>query len=1466
VIHKKWKYKSLLLLITIFILSPCFAFAQENEQETEVYLSFSYRSAINSVVIAYFKNNTFYLPYKELFQLLDIENNVNLQGGNIQLYGRYLEEQTYYELNLAQFSAEIGDKKIALPQQDFIIKELDYYLKPEIFSELFGLDFTVDFNNLSLDLKTEKKIPVVQKILRQQKRERIQQNARFYNLNYPVVYNRDRKIFGGGFIDYNLSAINSSSNNVYIYNTAIGFEAVGGDVQGSLNGNYSSGTSSLDANNLRWRYAFQNSDLITNIQVGQTFSTGLLTNPFTGVKITNEPFEPRRLYDEFTITGNTIPQSEVELYVNNSLVDFKKSDELGNYRFITPLTYGNSQYDLRVFGPTGQVREISQRVRVPFTFLPPGEINYNINIGELDNSLLGTEDRGSILQGDVITGVNDWLTAEAGVEYFENFHDNLPTFTGGLSARFWNKYLVTTEIANEAFFRNTASVIYANSASLNFDYTEFITDGGIYNPASQVREFQGNAFYPFAVGKLPLNLRVFGSRIIRETIPFNRYRVDLSSRINRLNLRFGITNSRAGQNILQFSDNTRFTFSATYNFSQFQSVPKILRNAFLRSEISALPRQNKIEEIELLASKNIFEKGNIQFIAARNFRFDFNSLSVNLVIDFNKTRVNSTFRNIRKSSSITNNIRGSVGFDPNNNNLIFSSRNQVGRSASAVRLFVDYDGNEVYSEGDQLIENNAVRIDRTGSNEFSKDGVHYITQMQPYFKYNMEVNKGAIENPLLVPKEQQFGVISDPNFFKPIDIPFYSSGIIEGRVVRKLPNRDLEGIGGLRVFLIDKDAASAEELRTFSDGGFYSYEVPPGNYTLQIDSTQLNLLNVTSEPEQMDIEIESLANGDFVEGLRFVLTPKETEPREELITGDETGIPADTASVDTAGEIIDIPDTPNESITASDTTLTVADSLEAITQSDEVDDELIGEETGIPADSSKNIKISSELLPGETPSDTTMILSIEDSLARADSLNDDLAAIIDSARIANARAENNRRNEGAENQIKVQVSGPPSIVNPDAVTGAPDTAQNQKDTPVTLTLTPPETTDTTNNPDIPNATNVTVTIPAMNNKPGETLNVVLENRDAFNADTLSLLIPPGNSNQSDTLIMVMPLNQMPTSDTLSVSIPSRSAGQKGPIAMLLKPKPVTETDSLKLEKFPEVETPYSRDTLMVEVYPETVTQRIILPKLREESAAATPTPEAPAADPCTYTLQFVSYFENYQAQNYSENIILSAPTAETYIIYNAFTDLYAIRGGSYNNLNESSDELYFHQNDLKDASIVNICYSPDKTDNQSFYAIELNRYKTETQAQRFAEQLSGKYAGQAYIKFEPATAFYSVRTGASTNRKLLESEVRGIKSELPESSPRIVVEKNILFMNVSFRYQVQAGIFSSLQEAESYASDFEENFNMPTSITNYRDNLYLVMVEKTFTRWNEVLAFKAYVEKTGGFREPVIHMMEYEVE
>jgi hypothetical protein len=113
---------------------------------------------------------------------------------------------------------------------------------------------------------------------------------------------------------------------------------------------------------------------------------GLTPVAYTGLRLTNEPIEPRFMFGEIPFTGTVPPNSEVELYRNNTLVDFTEADETGYYRFAVPLTYGTSNYNVRVFSPTGEMSEREARLQIPFNFLPPGEVNYYFDAGRLDAS------------------------------------------------------------------------------------------------------------------------------------------------------------------------------------------------------------------------------------------------------------------------------------------------------------------------------------------------------------------------------------------------------------------------------------------------------------------------------------------------------------------------------------------------------------------------------------------------------------------------------------------------------------------------------------------------------------------------------------------------------------------------------------------------------------------------------------------------------------------------------------------------------------------------------------------------------------------------------------------------------------------------------------------------------------------------------------------------------------------------
>lgn len=850
--------------------------AQVTDTEaTEVYLEFRYRGVINTLIIAYYHNDEFYLPVSELFNTFQIDNNRD----GLSISGNFSTKQTPYSIDLSSTRISFGDKVYPITKDDYILSDLDNYIRAELFATIFNLNFSVNFNNLSLGLETQETIPVVERLFREQRRK-VADGNRYTQERYDLKYDREHPFLDLGFLDYNLSSNTIPNGTVYNANTNIGAQFNGGDLQGTIYGSYSNNFSNIASRNLRWRYMFRNNKAISRLLIGQAQTDGISSQAYTGIKISNEPIEPRRSFDEFPILGTTIPQSEVELYLNNLLIDFQEADAGGNYQFLAPVSYGANQVDLKIYGPTGQIIERASRIQVPFNFQPKGIFNYNFNAGQLNTPLIGTTKKDMTVQASGAYGISNWLTGGLGVEYYESYHKSLPTLTGNLSSRISNKYILTLEAATEAYIRSTLSATFSNFASFNIDVTEYkpVSGFSIYNTSNDQRRIIGSLFYPFQIASIPFNIRLSSFTRVRNNLTTNNYSINTSSKFNNLNVRFGFNNRSENEfDIFSLSNSASLENSITYNVSNQRGIPKFFRGAFLRSQLRYQPAQKQFDSAELLVSQTVFKKGRIQFAFGKNFAQNYNTFRFSFVFDFNKIRSSSTFSNINNSNSFTQNVRGSVGYDSNYENFILTSRDQVGRAGAAVKLFVDNNNNGTFDDGDDSIPSNAVRLKRSGATSQTKNGILYFTQMQPYYYYNMEVNKGALKNPMLVPNFEKFGVITDPNRFKKIEIPFYMSGVIEGSVERLFEGGLKNGIGGLKLNLISQSRDFSQELRTFSDGSFYSYEVPPGKYTLSVDNSQLEILNVKSMPEKLTFEVKALPDGDFIEGLSILLVPPNYE-------------------------------------------------------------------------------------------------------------------------------------------------------------------------------------------------------------------------------------------------------------------------------------------------------------------------------------------------------------------------------------------------------------------------------------------------------------------------------------------------------------------------------------------------------------------------------------------------------------
>ena len=203
------------------------------------------------------------------------------------------------------------------------------------------------------------------------------------------------------------------------------------------------------------------------------------------------------------------------------------------------------------------------------------------------------------------------------------------------------------------------------------------------------------------------------------------------------------------------------------------------------------------------------------------------------------------------STSLRESLTGSIGVDARNVHIEASNREQVGRAAVSVLSYVDNNNSGTYDKDDEILPYNAVILDDPATAMVGRDGILRLTQLQSYYRYNIKVNRNAIENPTLVPLKTEFSFVTDPN---------QATG--------------MQGQGGLRLLIKGITNNYEETVRTFSDGGFYAMDIPPGKYTIEVDQTQLSFLMATNPQGALNFEIQALSQGDYVEGLQIHLIPE----------------------------------------------------------------------------------------------------------------------------------------------------------------------------------------------------------------------------------------------------------------------------------------------------------------------------------------------------------------------------------------------------------------------------------------------------------------------------------------------------------------------------------------------------------------------------------------------------------------
>lgn len=848
-------------------------------QIQDVYLSFNFSNLVNTIITAEYYNDSIYLPIGAIFKQLRINYIIDPQGKTIS--GFFIKPSNKYEINFAKKIGDFNGREVALDSSTFLVTALEFYLTPSIFKKIFNLDFAVDMNNLSLYLKTEEKLPVMEDYERSIKRQFLTIGPNPLVQQAPLRFPRKRALFDGGVVDYFLTGYSNAGQNSFSYALDAGAELLGGDLEGSISGSYTRKKSLIYAQDIHWRYVVDSSKYISSASLGNLTSNGLTQYGFRGFQLTNIPVFIRTLFGSYAFNVKTNPNWDVELYQNGQLIGYSKADAFGNVRFSVPLVYGNSFLDMKIYGPSGEFREEQRRIQIPYSFIPKGEINYAINIGKL-NSV-----NNNLVQVNVIAGLTDWLTNKVGIDYLNSPFYNKPVAYNSLSLRIGTSYLLNFDAAPAAVYRATFSGVYPSLANFDLTYSSY-RQNELYNPGQLLQSLQMDGYIPFgfAGGNFGIRSNASIQKYLSGAKTYS-YSANANVGVASMNISLGYQGSLldygAGSVATGSAIDASLLYSPFFSHGVLSFLNGSLASTFLRYNL----QRKTIDNIQFQFSRSVFRFFRFQLTMQRDFFNNLTTFSAQVIADLPWTRSTTTVQSQSNQYYYSQNFSGAIGYDSYYNQFLMTELGWVGNSATTFRSFVDENGNGKYDKGEEIIKDAPVTLRQASYSQQYSNGLVRDWNLLPYTRYSADVQTSVVRNPLWIPEFTSFSFVTDPNIYKPIDVPFYVGGVVDGMVVGSSGGTE-RVIPGLSLEIRSSSGNFNKTVTVFNDGSFYYMGLPPGGYVAYIDSSQLSILNMVSEPQFLSFVIKPTKQGDYVSGLKIRLIS-----RHEFLQG-EKGIPAES--------------------------------------------------------------------------------------------------------------------------------------------------------------------------------------------------------------------------------------------------------------------------------------------------------------------------------------------------------------------------------------------------------------------------------------------------------------------------------------------------------------------------------------------------------------------------------------------
>ena len=272
----------LVIFLLSFTVTDISVSATVDQIFEEIPVNFRVRHLINKDIFVQYDGVNIYLPIIEIFEQLDLRIDADIK--NQRFKGFIISSKNKYDIDLEKLIAKCSGNKFQIRPDQFVLSTTDLYLRIELYETFFGIPVVFNFSELQITLPLNEDFPAYQKLRRSLEHKRLKKEEDALRDVKRLPYKRS--LLSGGVLDWNLSA-SPVGNGANYFGFSLGSMLLGGDLTVTGTGDSQSGFNQ-DQLRYRWHYYFDWSPYLSQAEIGDVYTGGILSRGLRGGMVTNK--------------------------------------------------------------------------------------------------------------------------------------------------------------------------------------------------------------------------------------------------------------------------------------------------------------------------------------------------------------------------------------------------------------------------------------------------------------------------------------------------------------------------------------------------------------------------------------------------------------------------------------------------------------------------------------------------------------------------------------------------------------------------------------------------------------------------------------------------------------------------------------------------------------------------------------------------------------------------------------------------------------------------------------------------------------------------------------------------------------------------------------------------------------------------------------------------------------------------